>query len=366
MASATVTVARMIGMAIGVAVLTAYGSTTINRLYDELYAAPDGWKAVHPRGAPRPAAARRARRRRARGVGRGRGGRDHRRAVPRRRRRDGRRGPAGARARPAARVCWRPIAARSRSRRMSRGSPMDATSDAPPSPSEPAAADPVRIVCWSPAGVAESGDVGRAGVDARRPRRRASGSTSPSPPTDVVRTVAKRPRPAPADRRRHRRAQPAGEGRDLDDMIHVVLFDSSTEARSGRPRSTSSSARASCSPSTTPAATSAAALQLAAASARSSRRAPTSCCTRSPTAIVDGYFPVLDALADEIDELQDEVIESPTEWTLQRLFALKRELIALRRAMSPAREVFNQLTNRDLDARSRRSTSSTSATSTTT
>lgn len=48
MASATVTVARMIGMAIGVAVLTAYGSTTIDRLYDQLFAVPDGWKQVIP------------------------------------------------------------------------------------------------------------------------------------------------------------------------------------------------------------------------------------------------------------------------------------------------------------------------------
>ena len=64
--------------------------------------------------------------------------------------------------------------------------------------------------------------------------------------------------------------------------------------------------------------------------------------------IVDAYFPVLDAIEDEIDALQDDVIAKPTSWTLQRLFVLKRELIGLRRAMSPAREVFNQLTNRDL------------------
>jgi len=64
--------------------------------------------------------------------------------------------------------------------------------------------------------------------------------------------------------------------------------------------------------------------------------------------IVDGYFPVLDAIEDEIDALQDDVIAKPTSWTLERLFALKRQLIALRRAMSPAREIFNQLTNRDL------------------
>ena len=63
--------------------------------------------------------------------------------------------------------------------------------------------------------------------------------------------------------------------------------------------------------------------------------------------IVDGYFPVLDAIEDEIDEIQDAVIARPTTWTLERLFTLKRELISLRRAISPAREIFNQLTNRD-------------------
>jgi magnesium transporter len=64
--------------------------------------------------------------------------------------------------------------------------------------------------------------------------------------------------------------------------------------------------------------------------------------------VVDGYFPVLDRLADEIDQLQDDVIERASQWTLQRLFVLKRELLQIRRATSPAREVFNQLTNRDL------------------
>ena len=64
--------------------------------------------------------------------------------------------------------------------------------------------------------------------------------------------------------------------------------------------------------------------------------------------IVDGYFPVLDAIEDEIDGIQDDVIRKPNTWVLERLFSLKRELIGLRRAISPAREVFNQLTNRDL------------------
>ncbi|HSL35165.1 MAG TPA: MFS transporter, partial [Candidatus Limnocylindrales bacterium] len=47
-ASAAVTVARMIGMAIGLAVLTAFGSTTIDRLYEEVYATPDAYKAFIP------------------------------------------------------------------------------------------------------------------------------------------------------------------------------------------------------------------------------------------------------------------------------------------------------------------------------
>jgi magnesium transporter len=63
--------------------------------------------------------------------------------------------------------------------------------------------------------------------------------------------------------------------------------------------------------------------------------------------IVDGYFPALDRLADEIDVLQDDAIQRASTWTLQRLFVLKRELLLLRRATSPAREVFNQLTNRE-------------------
>jgi EmrB/QacA subfamily drug resistance transporter len=47
-ASATVTVARMIGMAIGLAVLTAYGSTRIDSLSAQIYGTPDGYKAVVP------------------------------------------------------------------------------------------------------------------------------------------------------------------------------------------------------------------------------------------------------------------------------------------------------------------------------
>ena len=63
--------------------------------------------------------------------------------------------------------------------------------------------------------------------------------------------------------------------------------------------------------------------------------------------VVDAYFPFADRLGDAIDEVQDEVVRTASGDTVERLFALKRELIEVRRAISPVREVFNQLTNRD-------------------
>jgi len=63
--------------------------------------------------------------------------------------------------------------------------------------------------------------------------------------------------------------------------------------------------------------------------------------------LIDGYFPFADRIGDAIDEVQDNVIRKATPDTLESLFLLKRELIQVRRAISPVREVFNQLTNRD-------------------
>jgi magnesium transporter len=64
--------------------------------------------------------------------------------------------------------------------------------------------------------------------------------------------------------------------------------------------------------------------------------------------IVDTYFPFADRLEEVIDRLQNAVLDRPNRETLEELFELKRELIAVRRAVSPVREILNQLTNRDL------------------
>jgi MFS family permease len=53
-ASATVTVARMIGMALGMAALTAYGSTTITRVSNEVYGPGDVYKQYIPQPARPP------------------------------------------------------------------------------------------------------------------------------------------------------------------------------------------------------------------------------------------------------------------------------------------------------------------------
>lgn len=63
--------------------------------------------------------------------------------------------------------------------------------------------------------------------------------------------------------------------------------------------------------------------------------------------VVDGYFPVMDRLSDEIDLLEDAVVAAPTKPVLERLFRIRRDLLEVRHMVAPEREVFNQLTNRD-------------------
>ncbi|HUP83104.1 MAG TPA: magnesium transporter CorA family protein [Candidatus Limnocylindria bacterium] len=64
--------------------------------------------------------------------------------------------------------------------------------------------------------------------------------------------------------------------------------------------------------------------------------------------LVDEYFPVFDKLGDEIDELEVDVLRKPGTYVVERLFTLRRDLLEIRHAVNPQREIFNQLTNRDL------------------
>src|SRR6185436_3827317 len=55
------------------------------------------------------------------------------------------------------------------------------------------------------------------------------------------------------------------------------------------------------------------------------------------------YFPNLDAIEDKIQLVQVEVFESPTRETLDRIFALKRDVLQLRRICTPQREIIHRL-----------------------
>ncbi len=60
-------------------------------------------------------------------------------------------------------------------------------------------------------------------------------------------------------------------------------------------------------------------------------------------ALIDGYFPVLADLDDRIDELEDAILQRPTDQQLGQLFDMKRSLIALRKVVTPQRDMFATL-----------------------
>jgi magnesium transporter len=56
-------------------------------------------------------------------------------------------------------------------------------------------------------------------------------------------------------------------------------------------------------------------------------------------ALTDSFFPFLTKIDDEIDELDDAMVEHPTDEQLHRIFHLKRSLIKLRRVVAPQRDL---------------------------
>ena len=60
-------------------------------------------------------------------------------------------------------------------------------------------------------------------------------------------------------------------------------------------------------------------------------------------AVIDGFFPVLEDYGERIEDLEEEVITHPTRQTLQKIYQIRRELLALRRSIWPQREAINIL-----------------------
>jgi magnesium transporter len=63
--------------------------------------------------------------------------------------------------------------------------------------------------------------------------------------------------------------------------------------------------------------------------------------------LVAGYMPIVEIVDDEIDEIEDQVFNKPTTETLEHIFSLKRSLLAMRRVITPQREVLNKLARDD-------------------
>jgi magnesium transporter len=60
-------------------------------------------------------------------------------------------------------------------------------------------------------------------------------------------------------------------------------------------------------------------------------------------ATVDEYFAVLEKLADRIEALENRVIDEPTPQTMHEIHLLRRELLVMRKAVWPLRELFGSL-----------------------
>jgi magnesium transporter len=64
-------------------------------------------------------------------------------------------------------------------------------------------------------------------------------------------------------------------------------------------------------------------------------------------AVIDNYFVVLESVGERIEELEDEVVADPRPETVRKIHQLKREVILLRKAVWPLREVIGALERRE-------------------
>jgi magnesium transporter len=66
-------------------------------------------------------------------------------------------------------------------------------------------------------------------------------------------------------------------------------------------------------------------------------------------AVVDEYFAIIETLSDRLEATEDAVLGDPTRDDMANLHRLRGELLIVRRAIYPLREIFNGLIRDDLD-----------------
>jgi magnesium transporter len=56
--------------------------------------------------------------------------------------------------------------------------------------------------------------------------------------------------------------------------------------------------------------------------------------------VTSTFYPVLTRIEDDIDEIEQDVVNEPNEAILKRIFSRKRDLVSMRRVVSPERDMF--------------------------
>jgi magnesium transporter len=62
--------------------------------------------------------------------------------------------------------------------------------------------------------------------------------------------------------------------------------------------------------------------------------------------LVDDNFPILDRIADQLEQIEDSVLTHPDHGELGRIFSLKQQLVLMRKVLSPQRDVIGMLARR--------------------
>ena len=64
--------------------------------------------------------------------------------------------------------------------------------------------------------------------------------------------------------------------------------------------------------------------------------------------VVDNYFPIIDAIEQEVERIEDAIfMERAARTEVERIYELRRELLLMRRAVSPLREVCGRIMRQD-------------------
>ncbi|MCE5322765.1 magnesium/cobalt transporter CorA [bacterium] len=63
--------------------------------------------------------------------------------------------------------------------------------------------------------------------------------------------------------------------------------------------------------------------------------------------LVESYFPIVENLDNQADDIESQMLENATKRSLNKLFSLKRDGFELRRLLGPQRDIFSELARRD-------------------